>query len=316
MARRSLLSLAFVGLLIVLLGSAPAADAAGFPVSIGATTITGQDGKILLIFAQPEGGGQTAVSCTQITGPFFQPPEVQLKEMPQSGNPCEPGSPDAFILPGMTVITAGVYVGGSQTPDKQLTTTVDIQDVSIYVLDGLALSADTAGDSDCDRGTDSVDALHVLRNVAGLGPAPSCLAAGNLRCDDGITAVDALFILRFVANLSLNLPQACPSPFSAPELLSPEDGAVFDHIPRDMALDWDDVPGADAYLVQIDGCCLAGTDDFWLAGGLGYISQVVSDSDYEFLFAGPQPGRWRVAAINADGTPGDFSEWRGFEYTV
>ena len=68
-----------------------------------------------------------------------------------------------------------------------------------------------AGDADCDGDADAVDALHVLRNVAGLSNTADCLANANVKCDDGMTAVDALLILRYVAHLSVDLPAACPA---------------------------------------------------------------------------------------------------------
>ena len=137
---------------VLALFSTPAGTsmAAGFPVSVNTTTITGQEGKILLIFAEPQ-AGQTKVACVPITADVFDPPLTVLKEMPGSGNPCDAGAPDAFIVPGLTEITAGVYVGGAQTAEKQVTATVDVQDESSWKLDGVALTANTAGDSDCER---------------------------------------------------------------------------------------------------------------------------------------------------------------------
>jgi hypothetical protein len=67
-----------------------------------------------------------------------------------------------------------------------------------------------AGDSDCDGGVDSVDALHDLRYVAGIGQPAACIVVGNVSCLDGLTAVDSLFILRYVAQLPVNLPSGCP----------------------------------------------------------------------------------------------------------
>ncbi len=66
------------------------------------------------------------------------------------------------------------------------------------------------GDADCDGDVDAVDALFVLRYVAGLTPFAACINDANVKCDDGITAVDALFILRYVAGLPNSLPQECP----------------------------------------------------------------------------------------------------------
>jgi hypothetical protein len=56
---------------------------------------------------------------------------------------------------------------------------------------------------------DSVDALRVLRHVAGLTPDPACIEAANVKCDDAMTAVDALLILRHVALLPNDLPTGC-----------------------------------------------------------------------------------------------------------
>jgi len=79
---------------------------------------------------------------------------------------------------------------------------------------------------DCNGGDpNSVDALKVLRKVAGLPvqQGPGCTPIGevlpavnngniqgDINCDDTVNAVDALFILRFVAGLNVNLPGGCP----------------------------------------------------------------------------------------------------------
>lgn len=290
-------------------------QAAGFSVTVSTSAITGQKGKILLFSAEPSGGGSAKVACTPIDAEVFTPSFLPLKEMPQSGNPCEDGSPDAFIVPGMMQITAGIYVGGSQDAEKQVATTVDVQDESSWKLDGVALTADTAGDSGCDHETDAVDALHVLRNVAGIGIPASCLAAGNVKCDDGITAVDSLFILRHVAQLPLNLPQGCPSPFAAPVLVSPGDGeVVHTTVERHVPLDWEPVAGASKYTVQVDcaGCCAGG--QFCSDVGRGYrLAAAVAESQYTVSVGGDNLERWRVWVINEDGTPGDFSDWRTFD---
>jgi len=63
------------------------------------------------------------------------------------------------------------------------------------------------GDVDCGGAVNSVDALAVLRNVAGLPVSAGCLeAAGDVNCDSSITALDALNILRFVAGLPVTKP--------------------------------------------------------------------------------------------------------------
>ncbi len=66
------------------------------------------------------------------------------------------------------------------------------------------------GDVNGDGKVDPVDALLVLRYIAGLGPYASHLGYGFTSCDGAISAVDALIILRYVAGLPLNLPEGCP----------------------------------------------------------------------------------------------------------
>lgn len=67
------------------------------------------------------------------------------------------------------------------------------------------------GDVDCSGGVNSVDALMILRSVAGLPVTADCLGfAGDVNCDGSINSVDALGILRYVAALPLNLPGGCP----------------------------------------------------------------------------------------------------------
>lgn len=80
------------------------------------------------------------------------------------------------------------------------------------------------GDVDCDGDVDAVDALQILRDVAGLGanqqqgcppigvaavqPA-SATSFGDVDCDGDVDAVDALQILRHVAGLGANQQQGC-----------------------------------------------------------------------------------------------------------
>ena len=71
-----------------------------------------------------------------------------------------------------------------------------------------ALAA-VSGDVNCDETTNSVDALQVLRSIAGLS-TPVCNGAADVNCDVAVNAIDSLFILRFVAGLSVNLPAGCP----------------------------------------------------------------------------------------------------------
>jgi CSLREA domain-containing protein len=65
------------------------------------------------------------------------------------------------------------------------------------------------GDVDCMGKVSSVDALLILREVAGLGSGP-CAENGDVNCDGNRTSVDALGILRHVASLPISKPDGCP----------------------------------------------------------------------------------------------------------
>jgi protocatechuate 3,4-dioxygenase beta subunit len=78
-------------------------------------------------------------------------------------------------------------------------------------------------DVNCDGDVDAVDALRILRHVAGLYPnePPGCPlidsgnpVQGDVNCDKIADAVDALGILRYVAGLSTGFPLGCPPPKS------------------------------------------------------------------------------------------------------
>jgi TolB protein len=77
------------------------------------------------------------------------------------------------------------------------------------------------GDMNCDGEVNALDALIILRHVAGLPftvpdcsppgtPGPNSVQKGDLNCDGEVNAVDALLILRFVAGLPVTLPPGCP----------------------------------------------------------------------------------------------------------
>lgn len=67
------------------------------------------------------------------------------------------------------------------------------------------------GDVDCSGAVDAVDALQVLRQVAGLPTAAPCMSqVGDVDCGGDINAVDALLILRSVAGFG-GLPGCNPA---------------------------------------------------------------------------------------------------------
>src|SRR5512134_3613834 len=72
-------------------------------------------------------------------------------------------------------------------------------------------AASVQGDVNCGGTVTAVDALQVLRSVAGLTTTAGCLAeAGDTNCSGKIDAVDALRILRYVAGLTNTVPGGCP----------------------------------------------------------------------------------------------------------
>lgn len=103
---------------------------------------------------------------------------------------------------------------------------------------------------------------------------------------------------------------------SPPAQRSPVHGKRFSHYPRRTTLQWAPVEGASSYTVEIDcyGCCQAGR---WCTDvGRTYKKvQSIRATAYTFDFAGAQPGRWRVWAIDKNGNAGHKSPWWTFHYT-
>ena len=94
--------------------------------------------------------------------------------------------------------------------------------ITVTVFDGPIVEGEPdvlSGDVDCSGAVNAVDALKLLRHVAGLSVDQSgdcsdigtgdTSTFGDVNCDGNITAVDTLFVLRFVAGLPVNLPQGC-----------------------------------------------------------------------------------------------------------
>jgi hypothetical protein len=66
-----------------------------------------------------------------------------------------------------------------------------------------------AGDANCSADVSALDALQVLRFVAGLASA-DCAANGDINCDGSLSSVDALMILRVVASIIHSRRRASP----------------------------------------------------------------------------------------------------------
>jgi len=86
-------------------------------------------------------------------------------------------------------------------------------------------AAPTLGDVNCDQTVNVVDALSILRHVAGLGNSDGCWALADANCDHQLDTRDALAILRFAAGNSVsNFPCESDSSSSIVEL---KEGEVF-----------------------------------------------------------------------------------------
>jgi hypothetical protein len=110
-------------------------------ITITSSAIANQPGKILVITAQPEGGGELAGrACIPITSSSFTVPATVMVEIASSGNPCDPAATTKVFAAGRYSITAAVFVGGSQTPEKTTTQTVEVSGNVTASVDGAALS--------------------------------------------------------------------------------------------------------------------------------------------------------------------------------
>jgi len=122
----------------------PVATQAATPgtITFSAGTITGQTGKVLLVFASPSGGGPVARACVPIGSERFTAPATVLTDMAASGDPCGPATPATVFATGSYTVTAGVYAPPASKPEKESTQTVQVRaDAPATVqVDGAALS--------------------------------------------------------------------------------------------------------------------------------------------------------------------------------
>jgi hypothetical protein len=88
---------------------------------------------------------------------------------------------------------------------EDLVPQTEVTEGQIAVADG---AAPLQGDADCDGEITSLDALGVLRHVAGIEQV-ACAGPADTDCDGDITALDSLAILRYVASLPVVTPGGC-----------------------------------------------------------------------------------------------------------
>lgn len=116
------------------------------------------------------------------------------------------------LMEGVTVVDSTTTdASGQFTLDGLGSGTYDIHAGAEDFVSQTVTAGPALGDVDCDGAVDSVDALFVLRAVAGIPPPAECIDAGDVNCDGDTDSVDALGILRYVAGLPLiSTPDDCP----------------------------------------------------------------------------------------------------------
>jgi hypothetical protein len=116
----------------------------------------------------------------------------------------------------LSIGTHTITMTGKDSDNNAVTDSITVTVFDDPIIEG---QAGLSGDVDCSGGVNAVDALKLLRQVAGMPvaqtqPCPVIGAGdasifGDINCDGNITAVDTLFVLRFVAGMPVNLPQGC-----------------------------------------------------------------------------------------------------------
>jgi hypothetical protein len=123
--------------------------------------------------------------------------------------------------------------------------------------------------------------------------------------------------LNYAASLlsitGVTLATELPAPKPArPRLLSPTDGATLTGFPREVKLDWAQVPGSRSYRLQLE--IQHPQTSAWHPHPNALGDRVVGAPPFNLEFIGGQPGRWRVAAISEEGEQGEFSAWSYFTF--
>jgi len=105
---------------------------------------------------------------------------------------------------------------------------------------------------------------------------------------------------------------------AVPTLCDPLNGDTFDHWPRLTHFHWNPVnlKNVNYYNIEIDAF---GANDAgkWSAevGKTWFVSGPLFNNNFEHMFVGAQPGRWRVRA-QVGGLLGPWSDWSYFNYTL
>jgi hypothetical protein len=117
--------------------------AGGKPGTLWITSrpIVGQNGKILLVFVTPDGGGQQlARACVRVTSDSFSVPATAMTDVPSGNDPCGGSTPQTVLPKGRYELRAGIYAPPATQPEKESNRTLEIGgDVALEVeLGGLS----------------------------------------------------------------------------------------------------------------------------------------------------------------------------------
>ncbi len=164
----------------------------------------------------PGSGEPISINTINNGNPFGTPPSNNPSLY--RNNDARPGPIDTE-MDGLTVILtclASVNPGVNNHLKLAIADASDEDYDSVVFIQADSLVGSGPGDTDCNSMINSVDALFVLRNNAGLPISAQCIAAGDVNCSGGMNAIDALWILRAAAFLPNNYPAGCPPIGSGP----------------------------------------------------------------------------------------------------
>ena len=121
-------------------GTATVAPSGPGAITLTSTEITGQSGKVLLVFASEAGGQMLARICAPITSDSFTLDSTVMTDIAAGDDPCAPATAETEFPEGTYTLTAGIYSPGSQTAEAESTQTVSVSGSVTAEIDGAALS--------------------------------------------------------------------------------------------------------------------------------------------------------------------------------
>lgn len=167
-----------------------------------------------IAFASPREGGKFQVF---VMNPDGSDPQKITDDPAGAGHPA--WSPDGARM-AFHSVRDGLHDIWVMKPDGTNQVRLTTDPATDFGPDWQPLPSIT-GDMNCDGLVNPVDALIILRHVAGLSfnvpgcpppgsPGPNLIRKGDLNCDGQINPVDALRVLRYVAALPVSPIAGCP----------------------------------------------------------------------------------------------------------